>query len=127
MKTLMLILPLLAAACVPLQAADTKKPNILFIIADDLGYSDAGCYGSEIQTPNLDALAADGLRFTQFYNTARCWSSRSCVLSGYYAQGRCLVLAEPGRVTVLPLTCQRGNARQIPCSSALTVQLFSFS
>ncbi len=88
MKTLKLILLLLllAAFCVPLRAADAKKPNIMFIIADDLGYSDAGCYGSEIQTPNLDALAADGLRFTQFYNTARCWPSRTCVLSGYYAQ-----------------------------------------
>ncbi|MEI7533164.1 MAG: arylsulfatase [Verrucomicrobiae bacterium] len=62
------------------------KPNILFIVADDMGFSDAGCYGSEIQTPNLDRLAADGLRFTQFYNTARCWSSRACILTGYYAQ-----------------------------------------
>jgi arylsulfatase len=55
-------------------------------MADDLGYSDLGCYGSEISTPNLDGLAAGGLRFTQFYNTARCWPSRSAVLSGYYAQ-----------------------------------------
>jgi arylsulfatase A-like enzyme len=62
------------------------KPNILFIMADDLGYSDLGCYGSEIATPNLDGLAAGGLRFTQAYNTARCWPSRSAVLSGYYAQ-----------------------------------------
>ena len=62
------------------------KPNILIILADDMGFSDAGCYGSEIHTPNLDKLAADGLRFTQFYNTARCWSSRSCLLTGYYAQ-----------------------------------------
>ena len=63
-----------------------EKPNILFILADDMGFSDAGCYGSEIQTPNLDHLAAAGLRFTQFYNTARCWSSRACILTGYYAQ-----------------------------------------
>jgi len=62
------------------------KPNILIILADDMGFSDPGCYGSEIHTPNLDNLAADGLRFTQFYNTARCWSSRSCILTGYYAQ-----------------------------------------
>jgi arylsulfatase len=63
-----------------------KRPNIVFIMADDLGYSDLGCYGGEISTPNLDALAAGGLRFTDFYNTARCWPSRSALLSGYYAQ-----------------------------------------
>lgn len=64
----------------------TKKPNVVVIVADDLGYSDLGCYGSEIQTPNLDQLAASGLRFSQFYNTARCWPSRAAILTGYYAQ-----------------------------------------
>jgi len=63
-----------------------EKPNVVFILADDLGYSDLGCYGSEVATPNLDALAANGLRFTQFYNTARCWPTRGALLSGYYAQ-----------------------------------------
>ena len=67
-------------------AEQLKKPNILLIMADDLGFSDIGCYGGEIQTPNLDRLAADGLRFTQFYNTTRCWPSRSSILTGYYAQ-----------------------------------------
>ena len=62
------------------------KPNVLIIFADDLGYSDLGCYGGEIATPNLDALAANGLRFTQFYNTARCWPSRGAFMTGYYAQ-----------------------------------------
>jgi arylsulfatase A-like enzyme len=62
-----------------------NQPNFLVILADDLGYSDIGCYGGEISTPNLDGLAAGGLRFTQFYNTARCWPTRSCLLSGYYA------------------------------------------
>ncbi|MSR55423.1 MAG: hypothetical protein EXS09_19380 [Gemmataceae bacterium] len=62
------------------------KPNVLIILADDMGYSDAGCYGSEIATPNLDGLAKNGLRFTQFYNTARCWPSRAAILTGYYAQ-----------------------------------------
>lgn len=61
-------------------------PNVLFILADDLGYSDLGCYGGEIATPNLDRLAANGLRFTQFYNTARCWPTRGALLTGYYAQ-----------------------------------------
>ena len=68
-------------------AADTpRKPNVVLIVADDMGFSDPGCYGGEIQTPNLDKLAAGGLRFTQFYNTARCWPSRACILTGYYAQ-----------------------------------------
>src|SRR5689334_10439735 len=61
-------------------------PNVVIFFADDMGYSDLGCYGSEIATPNLDGLAAHGLRFTQFYNTARCWPSRAALLTGYYAQ-----------------------------------------
>src|SRR4051812_31397295 len=63
-----------------------RVPNIVLILADDLGYSDLGCYGSEIRTPNLDKLAAGGLRFSQFYNTARCWPTRAALLTGYYAQ-----------------------------------------
>jgi arylsulfatase A-like enzyme len=62
------------------------RPNILLIVADDLGFSDLRCYGGEVETPNLDGLAAKGLRFTQFYNTARCWPSRAAMLTGYYAQ-----------------------------------------
>ncbi len=63
---------------------DLKRPNILLILADDLGWSDLGCYGGEIRTPNLDALAAGGLRFTQFYNCARCCPSRAALLTGLY-------------------------------------------
>ena len=63
-----------------------KPPNVLLIMADDMGYSDLGCYGGEIETPHLDDLAKNGLRFTQFYNTARCWPSRAALLTGYYAQ-----------------------------------------
>jgi len=62
------------------------KPNVIFILADDLGFSDVGCYGGEIRTPNLDSLALHGLRFTQFYNTARCWPTRAALLTGNYAQ-----------------------------------------
>ncbi len=64
----------------------TPRPNILIILADDLGFSDLGCYGSEIATPNLDRLANNGLRFTQFYNTARCWPTRGALMTGYYPQ-----------------------------------------
>jgi arylsulfatase len=63
-----------------------RHPNLVIILADDLGYSDLGCYGGEIGTPNLDALAGGGLRFTRFYNTARCWPTRAALLTGYYAQ-----------------------------------------
>jgi arylsulfatase A-like enzyme len=65
-------------------AAQAQKPNIIVIMADDLGYSDIGCYGSEILTPNLDALAAAGVKFTQFYNAARCCPSRASLLTGVY-------------------------------------------
>ena len=77
---------LLTAAANPIIADDQQRPNILLILADDLGFSDLGCYGGEIQTPNLDAIAENGLRFTQFYNTGRCWPTRGSLLSGYYAQ-----------------------------------------
>ena len=66
---------LLAVLCA-LDLSAAQRPNIVLIMADDLGFADIGCYGSEIRTPNLDALAAKGLRFSQFYNTAKCHSSR---------------------------------------------------
>lgn len=68
------------------RGAAADRPHVLIILADDLGYSDVGCYGGEIETPHLDALADGGLRFTQFYNTARCWPTRAALLTGYYAQ-----------------------------------------
>lgn len=63
-----------------------ERPNVLLVLCDDLGFSDIGCYGGEIRTPNLDQLAARGLRFSQFYNTARCWPTRAALMTGYYAQ-----------------------------------------
>lgn len=86
MKLLPILVALAWLSCSGLGAKAASKPNVIFILADDLGYSDLGCYGSEIATPNLDRLAAGGLRFTQFYNTARCWPTRGALLSGYYAQ-----------------------------------------
>jgi arylsulfatase A-like enzyme len=80
------VLGILASLPGALGASSPAKPNFLVIVADDMGYSDAGCYGGEVQTPNLDRLASGGLRFTQFYNTARCWPSRAAILTGYYAQ-----------------------------------------
>lgn len=79
---------LLVTCCGILHAGQPAKraPNVLLVLADDLGYSDLSCYGSEIETPNLDALAAHGLRYSQFYNTARCWPTRAVLMTGYYAQ-----------------------------------------
>ncbi len=84
----MILMALLLTPMAALHAANpsAKRPNIVFILADDLGFSDLGCYGGEIATPNLDSLASNGLRFTQIYNTARCWPSRGALLTGYYAQ-----------------------------------------
>ncbi len=65
---------------------DLKKPNFLIIVADDMGFSDLGCYGGEISTPNLDGLAQNGVRFTQFYNCAVCWPTRSALITGYYPE-----------------------------------------
>lgn len=73
------------AATPPVSAAPLPaRPNIIVILVDDMGFSDIGCYGSEIPTPNLDALAKNGLRFTQFYNTARCCPTRASLLTGLY-------------------------------------------
>ena len=76
----------LAFHCVSMVNAQTvaERPNVLLILCDDLGYSDLGCYGGEIRTPNLDRLAADGLRLTQFYNCAVCVTTRSALLTGLY-------------------------------------------
>lgn len=60
------------------------KPNIIVILADDLGFSDLGCFGGEIQTPNLDKLSEQGIRMTQMYNSARSCPSRACLLTGLY-------------------------------------------
>ncbi len=71
-------------ACNSISAAPSPRPNIILIMSDDMGFSDIGCYGSEINTPNLDGLAKNGLRFTQFYNTARCCPTRASLLTGLY-------------------------------------------
>lgn len=89
--------PFFAAACVVIAAcyvspektlaadSHSSRPNIIVIMTDDVGYSDLGCYGGEIKTPVLDSLAHGGLRFTQFYNTARCCPTRASLLTGLYA------------------------------------------
>ena len=91
--------PVIVLSCTLIMALATacssvpEKPNIVFILADDMGHSDPGCYGAEIlETPHIDALATDGLRFTSFYNTGRCWPTRTSLLSGFYPHQ---VLSDP--------------------------------
>ncbi|MCL4482100.1 MAG: arylsulfatase [Bacteroidetes bacterium] len=93
MKSKIITLSMVASiVAVPMFAKKTNnqqkslRPNIVIILADDMGYSDVGCYGGEIKTPNIDKLAKDGLRFTQFYNAGRCWPTRASLLTGYYYQ-----------------------------------------
>jgi arylsulfatase len=88
-----------AGPLAPITSAQPKRPNILIFLADDMGFSDIGCYGSEIETPNLNRLATQGVRFTHFRNTARCCPSRSTLLTGLYAHqaGVGLMVEDRGR------------------------------
>jgi arylsulfatase len=73
------------AGCLQMSSVTAaERPNIIYIMSDDMGFSDIGCYGSEIDTPHLDQLAASGIRYTQFYNTARCCPTRASLLTGLY-------------------------------------------
>ncbi|QDT34527.1 Arylsulfatase [Thalassoglobus polymorphus] len=84
-----LVVLFLIASPLPLFGAETttsRQPNIILVMADDLGWSDIGCYGGEIETPHIDSLARDGLRFTQFYNNAICGPTRASLLTGLYSQ-----------------------------------------
>ena len=86
-----LIVPVLVAICgrtvllgVALAAEERARPNVVIFLVDDMGWADVGCYGSEIPTPHIDALAKEGVRFTQFYNTARCSPTRASLMTGLY-------------------------------------------
>lgn len=82
LQSLFLACPWLLASV--LSAAADSRPNVIVILVDDMGWSDIGCYGGEISTPNLDRLAANGLRYSQFYNTGRCSPTRASLLTGHY-------------------------------------------
>ena len=68
-------------------AEEGEKPNVILIMVDDMGFSDIGCYGGEVNTENLDRLAQNGMRFTQFYNNAKCTTTRASILTGLYPRG----------------------------------------
>ena len=84
MKFILPILLLVFGASCSSTTAEEKRPNVIVILSDDMGFSDIGCYGGEINTPTLDGLAENGLRFTQFYNTGRCCPTRAALLTGIY-------------------------------------------
>ena len=86
MKTLRTLLGLLLVTTLLGFLHAEKRPNILLIMVDDMGWSDIGCYGGEIDTPHIDSLAAGGLRFTRFYNNAVCGATRASLLTGLYCQ-----------------------------------------
>jgi arylsulfatase A-like enzyme len=97
-RRVVILINLTAALFVGATAAPPIRPNIVIIMADDMGVSDIGCYGSEIPTPNLDALAKEGLRFNQFYNAGRCCPTRAALLTGVYAhQAGVGHMTEPGK------------------------------
>src|SRR5439155_9649265 len=102
-------LALFFMSCSPAWAAPAR-PNILLILADDLGYSDLGCYGGEIRTPNIDMLAANGVRFTQFYNCARCCPARASLLTGLYPHQAGIGLMTSDRGASFPGAGDQGEA-----------------
>ena len=89
-----------ASAALAATGAPAKRQNFLVVLADDLGFSDLGCYGGDIDTPNIDRLAAGGVRFSQMYSTARCGPSRNCIQTGYYAQQNACDVMTPGNIPV---------------------------
>src|SRR5438067_5287155 len=108
---------LAALAAAPAGAAEAQRPNIIFILADDLGYGDLGCYGQQqIRTPHLDRMAAEGMRFTQFYaGSTVCAPSRCALMTGLHT-GHCLIRGNakenlrPKDVTVARLLHDAGYA-----------------
>ena len=85
LSCLLLILGLSHVNAEDIEGQSEQPPNIILIMVDDMGFSDIGCFGSEIPTPHLDALAAGGLKFSQFYNTGRCCPTRASLLTGLYS------------------------------------------
>ena len=108
--TLLAALLLTPLAVLSADDAPKQKPNIIVILADDLGWADLGCYGGEIRTPNLDALAAGGLRFTQFYTSTRCCPSRASLLTGLYPHQAGIGLMTSDRAAKYPGAGDKGEA-----------------
>ena len=123
MKSVCALLATLALLSVSQASAEEKspapkRPNFVVILADDMGYSDLGCYGGEIETPNIDSLADDGLRFRQFYNCSRCTSTRASLLTGYYPQR--IGMGEFGRTMDLNVPTVAERLRDAGYRTAMT-------
>jgi len=113
------VLTAMPGSCSPGQkATPAQKPNIIVILSDDIGYSDIGSFGSEIKTPNLDRLAAEGIRFTHFYNTARCSPSRASLLTGLYPHQ-----AAMGHLATRPLWDEPGYLDDLSRNTATIAEL----
>lgn len=97
---LLAVLFCLQISCTPSEGQTEPPPNIVLIMADDMGFSDLGCYGSEIQTPNLDRLASEGMQMTQFYNTAKCTETRATLLTGLHFQQSDNLIRSDNNVTI---------------------------
>ena len=131
LKRSIVIVFVVLAIAVSVTAVAADRPNIILIMADDLGFSDLGCYGSEIETPTLDTLAANGMRFTQFYNTAKCHSSRVDLLTGLYcgqagsdSLSRGATIAEvlkPACTTLMVPLCWVGTTPASPTTKRVSV------
>ena len=106
---LQLLLPLLTLLIIGTAPA-ADRPNVVLIVCDDLGYSDIGCYGGEIQTPNLDRLASEGLRFSQFYNASVCVMTRAALYTGLYPRHGSKGLLRPNMVTIGEMLQNAGYA-----------------
>ena len=102
-------LPQLWLALLPMivpSVVEASRPNIIVVMVDDMGFSDIGPYGSEIPTPNLDALAAGGVRFSQFHNTGRCCPTRASLLTGLYSHETGIGWMTADQHTPIPVSCE---------------------
>ena len=124
-----IFVPLLFVVLAPMASA-VERPDILIVMADDMGYSDIGCFGGEIRTPHLDRLASNGLRFTNFYSENMCWVSRAALLTGVYHKTsmikgrlhtRCETLPEalrPQRLSDADVRQMASRGQAVSCLSA---------
>ena len=101
---------LLWLSCSALLAQQPTKPNVVLIMCDDMGWSDIGCFGGEVRTPNIDRLAREGVRVTQFYNNAKCETTRASLITGMYPRRGKGPLLKPGLPSIAEAMKSAGYA-----------------
>lgn len=123
MKRIKIVVLFATGSCCIFYSSEAKtkelRPNVIVILTDDMGFSDIGCFGSEIKTPNIDRLAANGLRFTNFYNTARCSPTRASLLSGLYPHQ-----AGMGHLASSPVEEEEGYRNDLSRNAVTLAELF---